>query len=90
LPPRGAASSTSTSWRRSTPTPSKAEQNAIHELGLDQRIEDITITLDRQVHLIRPLERNRSMFVYVALDKASSNLGMARIQLKAIEAAMVV
>jgi hypothetical protein len=30
------------------------------------------------------------MFVYVALDKASSNLGMARIQLKAIEAAMVV
>ncbi len=68
----------------------KAEQTAIDELGLDQRIEDITITLDRQVHLIRPLERNRSMFVYVALDKASSNLGMARIQLKAIEAAMVV
>jgi predicted regulator of Ras-like GTPase activity (Roadblock/LC7/MglB family) len=67
----------------------KAEQDAIEQLGLNQRIEDILITLERQVHLIRPLERNRSVFVYVALDKASSNLGMARIQLKAIEAAMV-
>jgi predicted regulator of Ras-like GTPase activity (Roadblock/LC7/MglB family) len=64
----------------------KAEQKAISQLGLNQRIEDILITLERQVHLIRPLERNRSVFVYVALDKASSNLGMARMQLKNIEA----
>ena len=66
----------------------RAEQKVIASLGLDQKIEDILITLDKQVHLIRPLERNRAMFVYVALDKASSNLGMARIQLKNIEANM--
>jgi len=63
----------------------KAKQNAIDQLGLDQAIEDILITLDQQIHLIRPLEQNRSIFLYVALDRAKANLGMARIQLKALE-----
>jgi predicted regulator of Ras-like GTPase activity (Roadblock/LC7/MglB family) len=66
----------------------RAKQTAVEQLGLGQRIEDILITLDKQVHLIRPLESNRSMFVYVALDKATSNLGMARLQLKHLEAGM--
>jgi len=64
----------------------KAKQNAIDELGLNQGIEDILITLEKQIHLIRPLDRNRGMFIYVALDKGTANLGMARIQLKNIEA----
>lgn len=64
----------------------KAKQNAIDELGLNQGIEDILITLEKQIHLIRPLDRNRAMFIYVALDKSTANLGMARIQLKSIEA----
>ena len=64
----------------------KAKQNAIDTLGLNQDIEGILITLGKQVHLIRPLERNRSMFIYVALEKANSNLSMARIQLKNLEA----
>jgi predicted regulator of Ras-like GTPase activity (Roadblock/LC7/MglB family) len=66
----------------------KAEQNAISQLGQGQQIEDILVTLDKQVHLIRPLERNRSVFVYVALDKATSNLGMARLQVRNLEAAL--
>jgi predicted regulator of Ras-like GTPase activity (Roadblock/LC7/MglB family) len=66
----------------------RAKQTAVEQLGLGQRIEDILITLDKQVHLIRPLESNRSMFVYVALDKATSNLGMARLQLKHLESGM--
>ncbi|WP_218014098.1 roadblock/LC7 domain-containing protein [Rubellimicrobium roseum] len=64
----------------------KAKQQAIDQLGLNQEIEDILITLDKQIHLIRPLERQRSIFIYVALDKASANLGMARMQLKNLEA----
>ncbi|TNC68536.1 roadblock/LC7 domain-containing protein [Rubellimicrobium roseum] len=66
----------------------KAKQHAIDQLGLNQEIEDILITLDKQVHLIRPLERQRSIFIYVALDRATCNLGMARIQLKTLEAAL--
>jgi predicted regulator of Ras-like GTPase activity (Roadblock/LC7/MglB family) len=68
----------------------KAKQTAVQALGLNQHIEDILITLDKQVHLIRPLERNRSVFVYVALDKATSNLGMARLQLKSLESGMAI
>ena len=63
----------------------KAKQNAIDTLGLNQNIDDILITLDKQIHLIRPMEQNRSMFISVALDKANANLGMARIQLKSLE-----
>ena len=32
------------------------------------------------------MDKNPSMVIYVALDKANSNLGMARLQLKNIEA----
>lgn len=60
----------------------KVKQNAIDELALNQSIEDILFTLEKQVHLIRPLDRHRLLFIYVALDKANSNLGMAGIQLK--------
>jgi predicted regulator of Ras-like GTPase activity (Roadblock/LC7/MglB family) len=66
----------------------KAKQNAIDLLGLNQNIEDILITLDKQIHLIRPLEANRSIFIYVALDKDKANLGMARIQLRKLESTM--
>lgn len=41
----------------------KAKQNAIDQLGLNQNIEDILITLDEQIHLIRPMDYNRSMFI---------------------------
>lgn len=66
----------------------KAKLNAIEELGLNDSIEDILITLGKQFHLIRPLEKNPQVFVYVALDKKSANLGMARLQVKAVEATL--
>ena len=45
----------------------KAKQNAVDQLGLNQNIEDILITLDKQIHLIRPREANRSIFIYLAM-----------------------
>jgi predicted regulator of Ras-like GTPase activity (Roadblock/LC7/MglB family) len=66
----------------------KAKLQAIETLGLNDHIEDILITLGKQVHLIRPLEKNPSMFLYVALDKKGANLGMARIQVKKIEGSL--
>lgn len=48
-------------------------------------IEDILITLTDQIHLIRLLESSPNLFIYVALDRASANLGMARHQLVALE-----
>lgn len=63
----------------------KAKNAAIKALGLNDSIEDILITLGQQFHLIRPLEANPSVFIYVALDKKGANLGMARLQVKKVE-----
>ena len=63
----------------------RAKLAAIEMLGLDDGIDDILITLGKQFHLIRPLEKNPTVFVYVALDKKSANLGMARVQVKTVE-----
>ena len=63
----------------------KAKNAAKAALGLDDYIEDILITLGTQFHLIRPLANNPEVFLYVALDKKTANLGMARIQVKNVE-----
>lgn len=62
----------------------KAKLAAMEALNLDDKIEDILITLGSQIHLIRLLESNPAIFLYVALDK-KANLGMARIQVKKVE-----
>jgi len=66
----------------------KAKLQAIETLGLNDGIEDILITLGKQLHLIRPLETNPNVFLYVALDKKGANLGMARMQVKKIEGSL--
>lgn len=63
----------------------RAKNAAMAALGLDDHIEDILITLGTQFHLIRPLAANPSIFVYVALDRKTANLGMARLTVKNIE-----
>jgi hypothetical protein len=57
-------------------------------LGLNDHIDDILITMGKQIHLIRPLEAAPSTFLYVALDKKGANLGMARMQVKKIESTL--
>lgn len=64
----------------------RAKNQAMAALGLKEHIEDILITLGSQYHLIRPLTDNPSVFIYVALDKKSANLGMARLNVKNVEA----
>jgi predicted regulator of Ras-like GTPase activity (Roadblock/LC7/MglB family) len=66
----------------------KANLEAIESLGLDDHIDDILITMGKQLHLIRPLEAAPSTFLYVALDRKKANLGMARMQVKKIESGL--
>ncbi len=67
----------------------RAKMRALELLGLQDGIEDILITLDTQYHLIRLLRARRggdALFLYLALGKARANLGLARHQLRKIEA----
>lgn len=63
----------------------RKKRDVMKKLKLNDKIEDILISLHRQYHLIRPLESNDTLFIYVALDRAKANLGMARSELNSFE-----
>jgi hypothetical protein len=56
----------------------RAKLKTMKSLGIADKIEDILITLGKQYHIIRPVEAKAGLFIYLVLDKAKSNLAMAR------------
>ncbi|MEO8382523.1 MAG: hypothetical protein ABI779_22880 [Acidobacteriota bacterium] len=68
----------------------RAKRKAMRALGLKDEIEDILITLGRQYHLIRPVSKKDGLFIYLVLDKAHSNLAMARMRLSDAENSLIV
>ncbi|MDV3467436.1 roadblock/LC7 domain-containing protein [Stenotrophomonas sp. C3(2023)] len=63
----------------------RAKRRVAEQLGMADSIEDVLITLSSQYHLIRPLESNPLLFLYVVMDRSKSNLAMARHELKSFE-----
>jgi hypothetical protein len=71
----------------------RAKMRTLASLRINDTIEDILITLTKQYHLIRPLKSSGGeggLFLYLALDRAKSNLALARLNLKRIEADLTV
>ncbi|MBA4044343.1 MAG: hypothetical protein C0471_08005 [Erythrobacter sp.] len=65
----------------------RAKYETMKNLGIKEGIEDILITLESQIHMIRPAtsESGKGLFIYLALDKTKANLAMARHKLRIIE-----
>ncbi len=68
----------------------RAKLRVIKDLGLDDNIEDILITLGTQYHLIRPLVTAPNLFLYMSLDREKTNLAMARHQLMSVEKGLTI
>lgn len=64
----------------------QAKIRLLQQLGLEDQIEDILITLGKQYHLIRRLGDNATLYLYLAIARDRGNLGLARHQLRALEA----
>jgi len=63
----------------------RAKRKTMNSLKLDDRIEDILITLGKQFHILRPLAAKQNIFIYSVLDKSNANLAMARLVISEVE-----
>lgn len=63
----------------------KAKMETMKSLGIKGEINDILITLDSQLHIIRPTVKHEGLFIYLVLDKAKANLALARRKVQGIE-----
>ncbi len=63
----------------------KAKMETMKSLGIKGEIHDILITLDTQLHIIRPTSKHTGLFIYLVLDKAKANLALARRKVQSVE-----
>lgn len=63
----------------------RAKMKTMRALGLNDTIEDMLITLGKQYHILRPMARKEGLFIYLVLDRAKSNLALARRKVVDVE-----
>jgi hypothetical protein len=66
----------------------RSKLKIMKNLGLNDNIEDMLLTLSKQYHIIRPLQAKTGIFIYLVLDRAKANLAMARRACQDAEASL--
>lgn len=64
----------------------RAKLQAIDMLGIRSKLEDILVMFEDQLHIVRPLRALPGLFFYLAVDRTTGNLALARRHLERIEA----
>ena len=64
----------------------RAERDVLAVLDIEDRLEDILVTLRAQYHLIRPWGADQPLLLWVAVDRNRGNLGLTRHHLRSVEA----
>lgn len=67
----------------------RSKKRIIDNLGLEEPINEIIVTLEGQYHLIQAFDQHDDLFSYLILDKEGSSLPLARTQLRAVERDLV-
>ena len=66
----------------------RAKMKTMKSLGLNDKIEDILITLGSQYHIIRPVASKEGLFIYLVLDKSKANLALSRRNCQEVESTL--
>jgi hypothetical protein len=66
----------------------RSQLAVMEQVGVDETIEDILVTLDNQHHLLHFLHEDGGVYAYLILDKDRASLGLARSQLRSIGGAI--
>lgn len=67
----------------------RSKKNIVHDLGIDEELQDLLISLETQYHLIRMCENHEDIFIYVVIDREKGNLGLARRKIDQIDEKLV-
>ena len=57
---------------------------AMTRLGLENRVQDVMITLDEHAHILWPLVEYEGLFLYLVIERARGNLALTRHRLQKI------
>lgn len=57
----------------------------MRQLGLNDVIDDLAVTLGKQYHLVRLCARKDGVFIHFVLDTATSSLALVRRKLQDVD-----
>jgi hypothetical protein len=67
----------------------RSKKNIIHDLGIDEEMQDLLVSLKSQYHLIRMCKNHENVFIYLVINRDKGNLGLSRRSIDQIDERLV-